>query len=377
MRVRSVWCERLAIVALYTAAGVAATWPLVAHLSDALPADLGDPALNAWILAWDADRLLHGLRGLWDAPYFHPYSDTLAYTEHLLGIAIFSAPIQWLTGNPIAAYNVAFLASFVLAGSGMHLLTQSLTNSRAAGLIGGVAFAFLPWRADQTSHIQVLMYGWMPIALWALHRYFRRGSRTALAVFAAAFLLQGFSNGYFFYFFAAAVIVVAGVEVVSRLRSRPVMLAELAVALAVMLAVTAPVAIGYLDTRDAAGSMQRSQNEMVAFSADLQSYFDAAPDTVWRDVLSGASRGKALFPGFGVLALAAIGLVGPPACGRPGTPCASPRSTPQSAWLASSCPSAPSRPMAARCSTTSCSASSRASTACASPPEPPFWYSCP
>ena len=39
------------------------TWPLVLHIDEALPGDLGDPLLNTWILGWDADRLRHGLAG--------------------------------------------------------------------------------------------------------------------------------------------------------------------------------------------------------------------------------------------------------------------------------------------------------------------------
>jgi hypothetical protein len=181
----------IALVAgAFTATACVATYPLILHLADTLPSDLGDPLLNTWILAWDADRIRHGLRGLWDAPMYYPYVNTLAYSEHLLGIAVFTAPIQWVTGNPMIGYNAAFLASFVLAGSGMYLLASSVTGSRVAGLVAGVAFAFLPYRADQSGHLQVLMYGWMPVALWALHRYFVTGKRLALIGFAVAVIKQ-------------------------------------------------------------------------------------------------------------------------------------------------------------------------------------------
>ena len=145
---------------------------------------------------------------------FFPYPSSLAYSEHLLGVAIFTAPLQWLIDNPILVYNLVYLASFVLAGTGMYLLTTSITGSRLAGMIGGMAFAFLPYRADQASHLQVLLYGWMPVGLWGLHRYFYSGQRKMLVVFALAFVLQGFSNGYFFYFFAAVIVIVASVEVI-------------------------------------------------------------------------------------------------------------------------------------------------------------------
>ena len=52
----------------------------------------------------------------WTGLFFYPYPDTLAYSEHLLGIAIFTAPVQWLTGNPILALNLAGTFVFGLSG---------------------------------------------------------------------------------------------------------------------------------------------------------------------------------------------------------------------------------------------------------------------
>ena len=281
------------------------------NITAALPGDLGDPLLNTWILAWDAERFLHGLDGFWDAPMFFPYPSSLAYSEHLLGVAIFTAPLQWLTDNPILVYNMVYLGSFVLAGTGMYLLTTSITGSRLAGMIGGMAFAFLPYRADQASHLQVLLYGWMPVGLWGLHRYFYSGQRKMLVVFALAFVLQGFSNGYFFYFFAAVVVIVACVEVIYRVRQRPIMLVDLTCTALLMGAMVAPIAIAYLDVRTDM-SLVRTRSEMVMFSADTTSYLHASPDlSLWGNTLQGGGLETKLFPGFGLLTLAALGLITP------------------------------------------------------------------
>ena len=53
----------IAAVSGFALLSLFSTWPLVRHLGSALPGDLGDPLLNAWILGWDADRLRHGLAG--------------------------------------------------------------------------------------------------------------------------------------------------------------------------------------------------------------------------------------------------------------------------------------------------------------------------
>ena len=92
------------------------TYPLVSRLSWSA-VGLGDPMFNGWVLGWVSDRLRHGGVGLFDAPILYPYAHTLAYSEPLLGIAIFVAPVYWLTGNTILTHNVAVLLSFVLAGS--------------------------------------------------------------------------------------------------------------------------------------------------------------------------------------------------------------------------------------------------------------------
>ena len=287
--------EALAVIGAFGAVAVVATWPLVLRLGDALPISLaGGPLLNTLLLAWSADRLLHGLQGWWDLPIFHPYTYGLAFSENLLGIAFFTAPIQWLTGNPVVVYNLAYLGTYVLAGGGMYLLALSLTGSRPAAAVAGVLLVFVPFRAQEAGHLQSLMYGWMPIGLWALHRYFATGRRTGLAGFAAAFLLAGLSNGHFFYFFAAVVVIVAGFELIFHVRSRPRMLVELPVAAAVMVAAVLPVMSGYLAARDLYG-MQRSRQEVISYAANSVAWLD---------------------PGFCLAALAVCGLLA--ACLRRG-----------------------------------------------------------
>ena len=50
---------------------------------------------------------------------------------------------------PVVVYNLAYLASYVLAGGGMYLLALSLTRSRPAAAVAGVLFVFVPFRAQE------------------------------------------------------------------------------------------------------------------------------------------------------------------------------------------------------------------------------------
>ena len=91
---------------VYGALTIVLTYPLVGRLSSALPAGLGDPLLNAWILWWNSAELPFS-EAWWHPPLFYPTTDGAAFTEHLVGISLFATPITWVTGSPVVAYNVA------------------------------------------------------------------------------------------------------------------------------------------------------------------------------------------------------------------------------------------------------------------------------
>lgn len=305
MWTRSAAGERVAVAVGFVALAIAWTWPLALRPGATMAAPFGDPLLNAWILGWDADRLRHGLAGLWNAPPFFPYPDTLAYSEHLLGIAVPLAPIYWLTGNAVLVYNVALILSFALAGAGMYLLARDLTGRRDAAILAALAFMWCPYRAPQVTHLQVLCNGWMPIALWALHRWFATGSRRALAGFAAAFVLQGLSNGYFLFFLAVPVAIVALVEI-WRHRHRLVRhLLHLAAAAIVIAACIAPVAAVYLRVKEEQG-LSRTRGDAVQFGATASDYLRVSHQPrLWSRVLPRGGPEKELFPGLIVVLLAA------------------------------------------------------------------------
>ena len=78
----------------------------------------------------------------------------------------------------------------------MYWLTVSITGHRLAAIVARLAFAFVPYRVAAVPHLHVLTFGWMPVGLLALHKYFASGSRAALFGFVVAFLFQGLSNLY-------------------------------------------------------------------------------------------------------------------------------------------------------------------------------------
>lgn len=303
--------EAAVVVAGFTLVTLVVTWPLMLRAGSALPGDLRDPLLNTWILAWDADRLRHLLRGLWDAPVFYPERNTLAYSEHLLGIAVLVAPVQWVTGNPVLTYNCAFVLSYVITGSGMYLLARSLTGRRDAAALAGLIYAFNPYRTLQVTLLQVLMAGWMPIASWALHRYFAAPRLWTVAAFVAAFLMQGLSNTYFLVLQVIPLAMIGAAEI-ARARPRGLRaFVHAALAVIVIGLVLAPVAAAYRRV-----GIHATQESAAGPSLDVSAYYRAGPSNLaWGRwpyrprVLKGRPAAQSmLFPGLSAIVLAALGV---------------------------------------------------------------------
>jgi len=301
----------------YLVLAVVMTWPVARHLATAIPDNLGDPLLNAWILGWDASRLLrllHGdvaaLAGFWNANIFYPEPLTLAYSEHLFAQAVQILPVYALTGNLILCYNLLFLSTFVLSALGMFLLTRELTGNGRAAFVAGLLFGFALFRAQHLGHLQILSSQWMPFALFGLRRYFITRRWPALAGAMAALVAQNLSCGYYLVFFAPFVAGYVLYEMVSRhlLRDRRAWL-SLLVAGAVVVGLTAPFLAPYAALR-ASGPAWRSVEEVDSFSADLASYVTAFPRLrFWGPRLQAAPSDEAsLFPGLVPLALALAGI---------------------------------------------------------------------
>jgi hypothetical protein len=300
--------EAAAVVAAFTLLALVMTYPLITRMSTHLPSDVGDPVLNAWILGWDAARIRHAFLGVWDAPNFFPYRHTLTWSDHLFGIAVFTAPIQWLSRNPILVYNVAFLAAWASSACGMYLLVRSLSGRVDAALVAAVLYTWTPFRFAHISHLQWLMTGWLPVGLWALHRYFRSGAWRFTFAAGACFLFQALTASYFMYF----ALLPFGVVVIAGCRSTNVPIRRLVMQAGVVLLLLAlvilPVVRAYYANREQYG-MRRSMTDIAEHSADLRDFFAASPLAPSGRLLPDGGSEHSLFPGFVTLALAAAGAV--------------------------------------------------------------------
>jgi hypothetical protein len=273
---------------------------LLRTFGSAIPADLGDPLLNTWILWWNAQHLPFS-ETYWQAPSFAPAPYAFALSETLLGLTWLTTPLQWMGYSPLVAYNTMYVAIPVLNGLAAYWLCLTLTGRRDAALVGSLAFAFAPYYANQASHLQTRAMFFMPLALVGLHRYWQTGRWKWLAILSGAVAMNGVVCGYFLLYFSVLLaLAIAWLTVSSR---EPRRLAPVIVALALSAAAIAPVAMTYRSVRSE-WQLRRVITEVEFFSADLASVANGAERlTLWPINTEPGRPEVAQYPGVAVAVL--------------------------------------------------------------------------
>lgn len=272
-------------------------------------ADVPDTHLFIWTLAWDVYAFLHQPLHIFDANIYHPFADTLAYSENLIGSAVIAAPFIWLTGNPVLAMNITALITCALCGTGAYLLARRLHLSPQAAFICGLIFAFAPPRFFRLGQLHMTAVQWIPFSLAFLHTYLERGTRVDLLLAVGCFSLQALSSGH-----GGAYLVVAtvarlawhaafGAEIAVRQRLR-----DFGAAGAYLLAPAVWVALPYRIAQNEAGLrrgyLTGAQPGIESFLASPSRFHVFLQEKFWGPFTR--EPDAYLFPGILALVLAAI-----------------------------------------------------------------------
>lgn len=181
---------------LYIALTLYLAFPLSVHPASRVMSASPDTNLFMWTLAWDVHALTHQPLGIFDANIYYPERFTLAYSENLIGSALFAAPVLWLTDNMVLAMNVVSLLSCVLCGVGAYVLARRLGMSVAGATLAGLIFGFSPPRFFRLEQLHLTTIQWVPFGLASAHAYFDTGRRRDLLWTMALFTLQALTSGH-------------------------------------------------------------------------------------------------------------------------------------------------------------------------------------
>jgi hypothetical protein len=311
--------ELLALVAGACLLAVVMHWPLVLHLGDRIPKDLGDPLAESWQAAWGGHALAHQPLDFFQSNQFWPLDDTLAFSDALVGYA----PAGLIGSGPeaaVARYDLLFLFAYAFAFVGAYLLGRELGLGPGGSAVAGAAFAFAPFRLEQDGHMQVISSGGIPLA-FALALRGCRAERPAWVIagwaVAAWQLSIGFTLGLPLAYLIATVVAIAAIVWLRRGRPRlnRALVAATAVGAILFAAVAFALSRPYVRVADEHPGARRTPATVEEFSGPPW-IFLVAPDEnlVWgaatsplRDGLSNIPE-KTLFPGLVIVALAIAGL---------------------------------------------------------------------
>ena len=288
---------------------MASTWPLVARLGQVVPggAEHADtvPLASSWALWWTADRIPHGLAGLWNAPIMWPAAGTFAYSEPMPLLGAVAAPVIWLGGSPALAHGIVVLLCLWLNGLAVRALARRLGAGPLPSLVAGAIGVVLPY---VQLHLGVLtLVPIFPLA-WTVHALIdladdprpRRALLLGVA-FASAYLTC--AQHALFLALAAA----PSIALLARRAELRRQLAALAIAGAVAAIAVTPFAVAQ-HAALADHHFERSSQRIRAGAASPASYVHAPFEPlVPLPPLPIDHRPDSLFPGLWKLALAIVG----------------------------------------------------------------------
>lgn len=293
---------------LFAVLSLAMTYPLVFHMADHVPSDLGDPLYTVWLFSWTYQSIGSGFHGLWDANNFYPHKKTVLFADHILGLSILAAPVALVTGNFVFAYNFLFILSFFLCATGMYALIYHLTESRIAAVLGGLVFAFFPYRFAHISHLEILFFGWMAFLFLFLHRFFKNPSIKNVMGIGVFYILQVLCCGYYGVFMTlyTGLFVVYYAWTAQFFKKKEFWIKISLLALACFL-ILIPLYLPYISVHKTM-TFERRIGAVIHYSAQPQHYLAVPPWNVAWGRLMGTEGGQEwqLYPGALALFLAAF-----------------------------------------------------------------------
>jgi hypothetical protein len=301
--------EGVFVLVGYTALTLLVLRPTPTSLAHTAPAHQGmmaDALLYVWAIGHVSRTIFRDPLHLFDAPIYWPAHLTLAHSDHMIGQAVLGFPVWWATGNPLLVFNVLCVASYPFSAACAYAWLRSVGMSRSAAAAGGIAFAFAPFRLHIGEWIQLLVAGFMPLALRSWLRFVAWQRWRDWGLWVLWWVCQGLMGMYLAFYFTV-VMGVLGLEAVllapARRRVR-----------LVIGTVTAPLVAGlglgptlwpYVALRVHQGLVRHD-------GLDTPLAFLLPAGDTWTGWLLGVHSPLASGPGLVVIGLALIGLLASP-----------------------------------------------------------------
>lgn len=277
----------------------------------------GDPLFYAWNLSHNARSVTHGFKDLLDTNIFYPATNTLAFSDTLFAQTVITAPIIFLTHNPILTENLYIFLTFPLAAMSMFMLSYYITKHKAASFLSAVFFAFSYPRIAQISHLPTLSSQWLPLFVLFLIQFFDTGRSRYLVLCFLFFLFSLTSTVYYGVFasiFASCIVIAYGF-VLGKLgrtfvldRIKKVLILAVPVIIIIIIA-----AFPYIRFKAEHHGVKRTVDESYHQSSHIGDYITVLPTSIISKLgFPTDSNERALYPTFAVMLFSVVGILHKP-----------------------------------------------------------------
>lgn len=197
--------RELAVIALaYAGLTIVVTWPVVAHLTDAVAGFAGHDSFQyIWLFWWFREALLNRQQLPSDVNIlYYPQGASHPFLWMHPLVPFLGLPLTGLLG-PALTYNLFVLASFVAVGITGYLLTRLLTRQPHAAFVGGLILAFAPNRMGHTlaGHLPTFFNAVLPLYVLALWLWLKRPHLRSAGLYTISLILVLLSYPMFISYF--------------------------------------------------------------------------------------------------------------------------------------------------------------------------------
>jgi hypothetical protein len=275
--------ETMVIVA-YAAITILATYPLILHAGDAIPAG-GDSWVNYWNLWWVKSALVERSANPFFAPDVHfPYGASLYFHTLNLVPAVIALPVAIAFGV-FAAFNFLVFLSFLLSAYGTYRLAlyvldrtdapaESRPNAmRLAAFVAGIIFTFSSYRyVHLLGHLDLLSTQWLPLYVLFLLKTRDEGGWRNVAVAGLMLALAMLTAAYYMVFLLVfTALVVADLIIRKRQTCWPQVLRIAAIG-AVFAILVSPVLVPMLASEGTESRAMNPSFDVDRFSTDIVAF---------------------------------------------------------------------------------------------------------
>ncbi len=181
-------------------------WPILSKTSTHLNSRQ-DGLLVAWLINWGSQALITG-QNFFNAPFFHPYQNTIGYSDLFLPTSVLNIPLILIgSRNIVFNHNFHLILGSLIIFFCQYLLGKEIFKKEPLAILSGIIFSFSHIHLDYMAHLHVFLLAGLPLGTYFLLRFDKTEKTRYLVGMSLACLYQFLNSAMSGYFLAVVLII--------------------------------------------------------------------------------------------------------------------------------------------------------------------------